>query len=235
MAGDWIKMRSDLHREAEVMQMTRILGLDCFEVVGRLFAFWCWADTQTTDGRLRLSVPEDVDGVTKTPGFAAAMIEVGWLKNTPSGLRIPHFTRHNGRSAKRRAVEQRRKSSARDADRMRTECGQNADQRREEKRREKQEPVVAASVMEALADAGIGEPTRSRLAGLPGITIQRIRDTRDKYSGGLFVNAIMALCDKKPISRTADIPDVSPRLAVQRAEDAKVLAEREAANQEATT
>ena len=219
MAGDWIPMRTDLKSDPAVIAIATKVGLDTDQVLGKLYRIWSWANVQTLDGKVSGVTLDWIDSEIKPPGFAAAMVEVGWLAETSTGIKFPHFLRYNGKCAKRRMADSRRKMSAREADKMRTKCGL-------EKRREEKRTTTIEAVVFALAEAGIGEPTRSRIAALPGITIQRIRDTRDKYSGGLFVNAIMALCDKKPTSQTADIPDVSPRLAAQRAEDVKVMAER---------
>jgi hypothetical protein len=68
-------------------------------------------------------------------GFSAAMSAVGWLSIGTESLTLPEFETHNGASAKRRAQDADRKkavrkTSASDADKMRT---------REEKRREEQD------------------------------------------------------------------------------------------------
>ena len=55
---------------------------------------------------------------------------VGWLAVNKKGIKMPNFDRHNGTSARRRAMETVRKQSARKADKTRT----REEKRREEKR-----------------------------------------------------------------------------------------------------
>lgn len=113
MTTNSIKMRTNLALHPKVMFIARTLKLDAFGVVGRLHAFWAWADKQSEDGTLPYVTSKHIDDVTGKRGFAAALISVGWLLETPSGLTIPHFERYNGRSAKRRASENWRKRCAR--------------------------------------------------------------------------------------------------------------------------
>lgn len=169
MAGDWIKMRTDLHDDAEVRQIARELDLggDLFAVVGRLHRIWGWADRQTADGIVKGIVPSDIDALVGTPGFASAMNKVGWLVCTTKGIRFPHFTRHSGQSAKRRADDQLRKARSRASEPVRTQRGQTADQRREEKRTGEKSNArtvsnTSASVASTPTDAdnpvGVGKP-----------------------------------------------------------------------------
>jgi len=79
-------------------------------------------------------------------------------------------------------------------------------------------PIAAADLMEALAESGIAEPTRSRLAILEGLTPHLVRSetTRAQEAGkgiGALVRNLEAAAEK----------------AVRRRERAKVMAEQEAA------
>ena len=108
MAGDWIKMRNDLADDPAVIKIAARLNLDEFAVVGRLHRLWSWADRQTTDGNA-LGVTEAwIDRYTSTPGFTAALIAVGWLTLSGDGITFPKFGRHNGESAKKRALTAKR-------------------------------------------------------------------------------------------------------------------------------
>ena len=153
MAGDWIKMRVDLHSDPAVHRIVRILSAkrphamrtDCGQnadtVVGKLHRLWSWADQQTEDGRCELVDSEWLDAYVGCEGFAEAMQEVGWLviRKSGTGIEFPNFEKHNGRGAKRRAAENRRKKnvrkmSAKRPHAMRTDCG--PEKRREEKSKE---------------------------------------------------------------------------------------------------
>lgn len=132
MAGDWIKMRAELHTHPKIVRMSSALKADRLRVVGGLHSAWCLFDVHSTDGLLHGYTPETLDDLIGFPGFARAMIAVGWLEEEGENLVMPRFDAHNGQSAKRRAQDadrkkKSRKMSACDADKKRT---------REEKRRE---------------------------------------------------------------------------------------------------
>lgn len=138
MAGDWIKMRTDLATSPKVVRISSALRADRFRTVGALHAVWCLFDAHSLDGKLEgynLGTVDDLIGFT---GFAEAMASVGWLVESAGSLELPRFDDHNGSSAKRRAMESDRKRKGRlsasdadvDADELRT---------REEERREEEE------------------------------------------------------------------------------------------------
>lgn len=139
MAGDWIKMRSDLFTHPKVVRMASALKADTLRTVGGLMSVWCLFDAHSEDGFMDGYSPEVLDNHLRWDGFSAAMISVGWLAYTEgSGLSVPDFDTHNGQSAKRRAQDadrkrEVRKASASDADKKRT---------REEKRREEISPSL---------------------------------------------------------------------------------------------
>ncbi|HFV6983655.1 TPA: DnaT-like ssDNA-binding domain-containing protein [Escherichia coli] len=132
MAGDWIKMRADLHTHPKVVRMASALKADRLRIVGGLHSAWCLFDVHSVDGFLDGYSAETLDDLIGFPGFSRAMMAVGWLQEEGESLVMPRFEAHNGQSAKRRAQDADRKrnvrkASAPDADKKRT---------REEKRRE---------------------------------------------------------------------------------------------------
>ena len=112
MAGDWIKFEHATTDKPEVFGISQLLGIDPDAVIGKLLRLWSWCDQQSVAGDLNISAPF-LDRLTHQPGFAAALIEVGWMKSTAQGLHIPNFDRHNGQTAKVRAESNRRKASSR--------------------------------------------------------------------------------------------------------------------------
>jgi hypothetical protein len=105
MAGDWIKIRLDLHQDFAVLQMARRLGVDRWAIVGRLSDIWGWIGSHTEDG---VGVPLDsemLDEHVSCPGFAEALRAVGWLSGRDGALTFPKWERHNSMSAKARALE----------------------------------------------------------------------------------------------------------------------------------
>ena len=113
MAGDWIKVDTTLPDKPEVWQMAGILGLGADDVVGKLIRVWAWFDSHTEDGNaVGVSYPL-VDRVAGVIGFAEAMALCGWLAQNGSTLSVPKFGRHNGKSAKARALTNERVSKHR--------------------------------------------------------------------------------------------------------------------------
>lgn len=132
MAGDWIKMRADLHTHPKVVRMASALKADRLRIVGGLHSAWCLFDVHSVDGLLDGYSADTLDDLIGFPGFSRAMMAVGWLEENGESLVMPRFEAHNGQSAKRRAQDADRKrnvrkASASEADKKRT---------REEKRRE---------------------------------------------------------------------------------------------------
>jgi hypothetical protein len=115
MAGDWIKLRTDVHTDPAVIRISRATGLDVYGVVGRLTALWSWADKHTEDGNVTGVNAEWVDSFVRADGIADAMIAVGWLAISADGIEFPRFDRYMGASAKVRtaATERQRESRAR--------------------------------------------------------------------------------------------------------------------------
>jgi hypothetical protein len=139
MAGDWIKMRSDLHSHPKVVRIMSALKADRLRVIGGLHAVWSLFDVHSVDGVLDGYTPETLDDFIGWQGFSRAMAAIGWIEINDESLATPRFDEHNGQSAKRRAQESERKrnerkTSASDADKKRT---------REEKRREDSKPPLS--------------------------------------------------------------------------------------------
>lgn len=152
MAGDWIKMRAGLQTHPKVVRMSSALHADRLRTVGGLHAVWCLFDEHSDDGRLDGYTPDAIDNLIGWQGFAGAMQSVQWLEVGDGFTCLPRFDEHNGKSAKRRAMEAERKrrerselgsesvqASASDADNKRT---------REEKRREEKN-VSTTDVVDA--------------------------------------------------------------------------------------
>jgi hypothetical protein len=157
MAGDWIKMRAELHTHPKVVRIMSALHADKLRVIGGLHAVWCLFDAHSEDGQLEGYTPEALDCMIGWDGFTEALAAVAWVEIGDGFLSLPRFDEHNGRSAKRRATETQRKReersksvlnlSAIDADKLRS---------REEKRREEQVSE------EAKASSSSPVATRSR-------------------------------------------------------------------------
>jgi hypothetical protein len=146
-ATDWIKMRSSLGADPDVIAIAAKLDLDEFGVVGRLHAVWSWLDQHSEDGTNVRIVTAFLDRLTACPGFAEAMRTVNWLTGRDGSLTFPGYAVHNGSTAKSRALETKRKEKQRKGPGKRpkqdgTNTGTNVPDipGPEERREEKKEP-----------------------------------------------------------------------------------------------
>ncbi len=113
MAGDWIKIEHTLPDKPEVDQMAAALSIDHDAVVGKLIRVWIWADQNTLDGNAVGVTSAFLDRISFCPGFANAMRKAGWLNGIDGALEFPNFDRHNGQTAKTRALTNRRVAKSR--------------------------------------------------------------------------------------------------------------------------
>lgn len=109
MAGDWLKMEANTPEKEEVLAITARMGWDdCDLTVGKLFRIWRWFDQQTTNGNAARVTKALLDRIVGVTGFCDAMHEVGWLEIGDAGITLPKFDRHNGTTAKSRALTAKR-------------------------------------------------------------------------------------------------------------------------------
>lgn len=140
MAGDWIKLEKDTIGKPEISRLYKILGVTREHAFGLCIRFWIWCDSHLTDGFLEGQGTIDIDDEVRHEGFAAALIEVGWLLHGEGILSVPNFERHLSKSAKRRGEAARSMSKMRAKNPVNkkrniraTSSQQNDHQRREEK------------------------------------------------------------------------------------------------------
>lgn len=105
----WLKFETDTHEKPEVLAITVEMGWDDPDLtVGKLLRVWRWFDQHTVEGNapsVTLSLLDRLIGVT---GFSQAMVNAGWLISNQNGLSLPNFERHNGKTAKDRALNAKR-------------------------------------------------------------------------------------------------------------------------------
>jgi len=115
MAGDWIKMRTNLDTDPRVIDIATRLGIGELQVVGMLWKVWSWADAHTLDGNAVRVTDVTLDRFTLVTGFADALRKVGWLEGRDGLLTFPRFAEHNGQTAKNRAETKERVAKHRNA------------------------------------------------------------------------------------------------------------------------
>lgn len=189
MAGDWIKMRSNLWDDPRVARLCDLTDSTEAAVVGGLYWLWATADQHSEDGVMPGLTIRAIDRKTGIGGFGNALVAIGWLADYPEGAQVSRFEEHNGASAKRRCSEAQRKANSRntsasDADNERTESGERAELEKEKRREEKKESKSKAEKQRATrlpADWSLSEEdaafcieTRPELSALE--TAARFRD-----------------------------------------------------------
>lgn len=108
MAGDWIKFECATPDKPEVWAIAAALEIDPDAVVGKLLRVWGWFDQQTEDGNAPSVSKMLLDRLVGVTGFCKTVIEFGWMEDDGKHLTLPHFDRHNGKTAKNRALTAKR-------------------------------------------------------------------------------------------------------------------------------
>lgn len=119
---DWIKIEHTTPDKQEICRIAEILNIDHDAVFGKVMRFWIWADQNTEDGNLNVTTSGYIDRITSCTGFADALINVGWLARSDTGLVIPNFDYHMSESAKKRANNVKKVRKHR---KVKPECNQN--------------------------------------------------------------------------------------------------------------
>jgi hypothetical protein len=109
MAGEWLKFEANTPEKPEVLAITIAMGWDDPDLtVGKLMRVWRWFDQQTVNGNAPSVTAALLDRLLGVSGLCQAMANVGWLVIDDHGLTLPNFDRHNGKTAKDRALTAKR-------------------------------------------------------------------------------------------------------------------------------
>jgi len=189
MAGDWIKIQVALPDKPEVWQMAGVLGIHADEVVGKLIRVWAWFDTHTENGHATSVTYPLLDRVAGVTGFAEAMALVGWLSDKGTDTYLPNFDRHNGKTAKNRALASDRKVTQR----SRNERDKSVT--REEKRREEKKTTPEGDLLEGI-DPEVAKDFRALRAKLrsPITTTAMKGIQREAARAGISMQDALQVC-----------------------------------------
>jgi len=136
----WLKFDTATPEKPEVLQITMAMGWDDPDLtVGKLLKLWRWFDVHTVDGNAAGVSAALLDRLIGVTGFAKAVADAGWLIIHESGLTLPNFFRHNGKTAKDRVLTAQRVASHKDSKKGNASIVTSA-LPREEKRREEVNP-----------------------------------------------------------------------------------------------
>ncbi|WP_223535327.1 DnaT-like ssDNA-binding domain-containing protein [Pseudomonas sp. GL-B-16] len=111
MAGDWIKFELTTMDKPEVCLIADLAGIDPDAVVGKLMRVWAWFDQQTESGNAPSVSKKLLDRSVGVTGFCEYMKSVGWMTEVEGAISLPHFERHNGKTAKNRLLTAKRVAS----------------------------------------------------------------------------------------------------------------------------
>jgi hypothetical protein len=114
MAGDWIKIENVTPDKPEIDILADSLGISVNEVIGALVRMWIWADQQTLNGNAHNVTKSAIDRHSGVNGLSDALLlpSVHWLEKCENGgFQFPNFERHNGKTAKTRALTSKRVAS----------------------------------------------------------------------------------------------------------------------------
>ncbi len=164
MSGDWMKVELDMPDKPEVQRIAGMLSIDSDAVVGKLIRVWAWFDKHTENGHAHGVTYSLLDRITCHAGFAEAMALVGWLHQDGHDLALPNFERHNGKTAKNRALSGKRQQARRKnvtqnvPEESRSERDKSVT--REEKRREDKQPPISPDGGQAFAEFYAAYPNK---------------------------------------------------------------------------
>lgn len=108
MAGDWIKFELTTLDKPEVCQIADLADIDPDAVVGKLMRVWGWFDQQTENGNAPSVSKKLLDRLAGVTGFCEHMKSVAWMIEVDGVISLPHFDRHNGKTAKNRLLTAKR-------------------------------------------------------------------------------------------------------------------------------
>ena len=126
MATHWIKFEHTTPDKPEIVTLSTQLKIHRDAVVGKLMLIWIWADIHSIDGKNMAVTTAFLDRLTSRKGFCAALRAAGWLAGVDGALTLVNFTNHNGATAKTRSIDNRRKASQRERDKIPTNSNESS-------------------------------------------------------------------------------------------------------------
>lgn len=108
MRRPWIKIETSTPDKPEICSIATHLKLDEDTVMGKLVRLWSWAELNRIDPNDLGVTKEFLDKVVGRKGFAAALMQAGWLIETEGKLSFPNFKRHNSPVAQNKALTAKR-------------------------------------------------------------------------------------------------------------------------------
>ena len=113
-SSNWLKVQKHTWQKGEVRQVARVLQIDLANAFLAWFRLYAAFDELTADGSIPFYTAADADQDAGLPGAGMAFAQVGWLLFDENGCTVVNWGRHNGESAKARALKAERQARYRD-------------------------------------------------------------------------------------------------------------------------
>lgn len=104
MRRPWIKVETATPDKPEICTIAASLRLSEDAVLGKLIRLWSWVEINHIQANDMGVTKEFLDKLVGRKGFAAALTDCGWLVEDGGKLGLKNLERHNGGSAKVRAL-----------------------------------------------------------------------------------------------------------------------------------
>lgn len=108
MRRPWIKIETATPDKPEICAIATSLRMDPDAVLGKLVRLWSWVEVNRVSANDLGVTREFIDKLVGRKGFASALVACGWLTDVGERLGLPNLDRHNGGSAKIRALTAQR-------------------------------------------------------------------------------------------------------------------------------
>lgn len=208
MATQWIKWTKGLTRKREVVAISSALGIGRHETAARLMEVWEWADDNTIGCHVPSVTETFIDEVAGVTGFANSMVSIGWLSVSEDGLTFPNFERHNGETAKSRALASERKRKQRESVATKSRTKRDKIATREEKRREDTPPIVPQGTSE-------DESSKSKRKRFVPPTIDAVSAYCNERKNGIDPQAFRDYYDARGWKLASNVPMRDWRAAIR--------------------
>jgi len=109
-SSNWLKVQKHTPDKPQLRQLARMCDCSLGDAFLAWFRVYAYLDEVTADGSVLFMAPADVDDVARLPGTGDALAAVQWLLFDSHGCTVVQWDRHNGRSAKKRALDAERQA-----------------------------------------------------------------------------------------------------------------------------
>jgi hypothetical protein len=97
-----------------VHEIAHRLGITPERALRHMLRVWIWVDQQSRDGHALCVTDVTLDCIARRDGLASAMRNARLLTGDSGNVSFPNFERHNGETAKKRALAADRQRKSRD-------------------------------------------------------------------------------------------------------------------------